>query len=512
MRDAFGTGLNRLRLFCGNRECAAAFQLFASRFPPAFPFGFIKKIGNHPFADLLRGCLSIEAFQNVPDKRDRVIFGQLFGCGEVACLAREKMFRRNNGQILGGVLELHRVGFFAGKIDQDLIEKKIPLCDPAKAPALVQTKRARLERVQFLGRFGSQFAGFDEFLELRVHESRTNYDEGSPWQATECLRLPSRVWHETLRAVATTSIWFWLAFNAGVFVALIVDLVQFKHRGRELSMRAAAQRTAIWIVLSLLFNLVVWKIRGPDKALEFLTGYVIEYSLSVDNIFVFVLIFAYFRVPPMAQHRALVWGIVGALVMRGVMIWLGIELVNRFEFILYVFGAFLLVSAWRMFFVKQKPQDFGQSWVMRCCLRAFPITPEFHDEHFKARVNDRWMLTPLALALIVIDVMDLVFAVDSIPAVFAITRDPFIVYTSNICAILGLRSLYFLLAKMVDRFIYLQTGLAFILGFIGIKMIVADYYPISNWISLAVIVFALGVTITISMIVTRHRAAADNRK
>ena len=271
-------------------------------------------------------------------------------------------------------------------------------------------------------------------------------------------------------------------------------------------MRAAGHRVAIWIVLSLLFNLVVWKIRGPDKALEFLTGYVIEYSLSVDNIFVFILIFAYFRVPPMAQHRALVWGIVGALVMRGVMIWLGIELVNRFDFILYIFGAFLLVSAWRMFFVEQEPQDFGKSWVMRCCLRAFPITPEFHDEHFKARVNGRWMLTPLALALIVIDVMDLVFAVDSIPAVFAITRDTFIVYTSNICAILGLRSLYFLLVKLIDRFIYLKTGLAIILAFVGIKMIARDLFTIPTPISLAVVVAVLATTIAVSMAATRRDA------
>ena len=319
--------------------------------------------------------------------------------------------------------------------------------------------------------------------------------------------MPSRAERETLRAVATTSIWFWLAFNAGVFVALTVDLVQFKHRGRELSMRAAAQRTAIWIILLLLFNLVVWKIRGPDKALEFLTGYVIEYSLSVDNIFVFILIFAYFRVPPLAQHRALVWGIVGALIMRGLMIWLGIELVNRFDFILYIFGAFLLVSAWRMFFVKQKPQDFGQSWVMRCCLRAFPITPEFHDEHFKARVNNRWMLTPLALALIVIDVMDLVFAVDSIPAVFAITRDTFIVYTSNVCAILGLRSLYFLLAKLIDRFIYLKNGLAIVLAFVGTKMILRDVFDIPTPVSLAFIVITLTITIMISVMVTRKRNA-----
>ena len=299
-----------------------------------------------------------------------------------------------------------------------------------------------------------------------------------------------------------TSIWFWLAFNAGVFVALTVDLVQFKHRGRELSMRAASQRTAIWVVLSLLFNLLVWKIRGPDKALEFLTGYVIEYSLSVDNIFVFILIFQYFRVPPVAQHRALVWGIVGALIMRGVMIWLGVALVERFDFVLYFFGAFLLVSAWRMFFGKQEPKDFGEGWVTRCCNWAFPVTPVFHDEHFKAKVNGKWMLTPLALALIVIDVMDLVFAVDSIPAVFAITRDPFIIYTSNICAILGLRSLYFLVAKMIARFIYLKNGLAIVLAFVGAKMMLRDIFEIPILLSLGFVVGVLGATIIISMIVT----------
>lgn len=308
----------------------------------------------------------------------------------------------------------------------------------------------------------------------------------------------------------TTSIWFWLAFNAGVFVALALDLVQFKHRGRELSMRAATQRTAIWIVLSLLFNLVVWKIRGPEKALEFLTGYVIEYSLSVDNIFVFVLIFQYFRVPPMAQHRALVWGIVGALVMRGIMILLGVALVQRFDFILYFFGAFLLVSAWRMFFVKQEPKDFGESWVMRCCSWAVPVTPVFHDEHFKAKVNGKWMLTPLALALIVIDVMDLVFAVDSIPAVFAITRDPFIIYTSNICAILGLRSLYFLVAKLIDRFVYLRNGLAIVLAFVGAKMMLRDIFEIPTLLSLGIVIGVLGTTIVISMIATRRANSTDS--
>ena len=287
---------------------------------------------------------------------------------------------------------------------------------------------------------------------------------------------------------------------------MALDLVQFKHRGRPLSIRAAAQRTLIWIGLSLLFNLLVWKIRGPDKALEFFTGYVIEYSLSVDNIFVFVLIFAYFQVPAMAQHRALVWGIVGALVMRGVMIGIGVALVDRFDFILYFFGAFLIVSAWRMFFIRQEPHDLAQSWVMRCCLKAFPITKEFHGEHFKAKIDGRWMLTPLALALIVIDVMDLVFAVDSIPAVFAITRDPFIVYTSNICAILGLRSLYFLLVKMIDRFIYLKSGLAIVLAFVGLKMVTRDLMTIPIPISLAIVIATLTATIAVSMAATRKNS------
>ena len=273
-------------------------------------------------------------------------------------------------------------------------------------------------------------------------------------------------------------------------------------------MRAATHRTLIWIGLSLLFNLLVWKIRGPEKALEFLTGYVIEYSLSVDNIFVFVLIFQYFRVPPMAQHRALVWGIVGALIMRGIMIMLGVVLVERFEFILYFFGAFLLVSAWRMFFVKQEAKNFGQSWVMRCCSWAFPVTPVFHDEHFKARVNGKWMLTPLALALIVIETMDIVFAVDSIPAVFAITRDSFIIYTSNICAILGLRSLYFLVAKMITRFVYLKTGLAIVLAFVGAKMMLRDVFEIPTLLSLGFVVGVLGATIVLSMIATRRANAA----
>ena len=310
----------------------------------------------------------------------------------------------------------------------------------------------------------------------------------------------------------TTSIWFWIAFNVGVFIALTIDLAQFKHRGRELSMRAATRRTAIWIVLSLLFNLLVWKLRGPDKGLEFLTGYVIEYSLSVDNIFVFVIIFAYFKVPPMAQHRALVWGIMGALVMRGIMILLGLTLVSRFHFILYIFGIFLVVTAIRMFFGKAGEPDFGESLVMRFCRNWIPITPEFYGENFIARVGNRWMLTSLGVALIVIDVMDLIFAVDSIPAVFAITQDPFIVYTSNICAILGLRSLYFMVARMMNRFVYLKIGLAFVLGFVGLKMIMANYFPVPTLISLGIIMIILAITVVISVLATQNRDGADDRK
>ena len=310
----------------------------------------------------------------------------------------------------------------------------------------------------------------------------------------------------------TTSIWFWIAFHIGVFIAIGIDLFTFKRRGRELSVRAAFRRTAIWLIVSLGFNALVWRIKGPHHALDFLTGYLIEYSLSMDNIFVFVLIFAHFRVPPLAQRRVLVWGIVGALVMRGTMIWCGIALVQRFHFVLYLFGLFLLITAARMFFRKHPARDFTEGWVLRTCRRILPMTREFHAEHFHVRVDGRWMFTPLALTIIVIEVTDLIFAVDSIPAIFAITRDPFIVYTSNICAILGLRSLYFLLAGLMDRFIYLRTGLAFVLAFVGIKMIVADYLPVPRSLSLGIIVLILAVTIGISMMKTQNLAAAERQK
>jgi len=297
-----------------------------------------------------------------------------------------------------------------------------------------------------------------------------------------------------------------------VFIAIGIDLFTFRLRDRELSMRAAARRSVLWIVVSLAFNALVWRIKGPHHGLDFFTGYLIEYSLSMDNIFVFVVIFTHFRVPPRAQHRVLVWGIVGALIMRGTMIVCGIALVQRFHFILYVFGVFLLITAVRMLFQKHPAPELTETWVMRICQRFLPITDEFHNQHFRVRVNDRWMLTPLALTMIVIEVTDLAFAVDSIPAIFAITRDPFIVYTSNICAILGLRSLYFLLAGLMNRFIYLRTGLALVLGFVGIKMIIADYVPLPRVLSLGIIALILGITIALSMVKTQNRVAAEGKK
>jgi tellurite resistance protein TerC len=286
---------------------------------------------------------------------------------------------------------------------------------------------------------------------------------------------------------------------------LSIDLVGFNRKAHVVSIREALSWSIVWVLLSLSFNLLVWHTRGPEAALDFFTAYVIEYSLSVDNIFVFVLIFTYFQVPRKYQHRVLVWGIIGALILRGVMIWIGVALVERFHFVLYIFGAFLLITGLRMLVSRGEEIDLESNFVLRLCRRWMRVTPDYHEQHFMVKVEDRWMLTPMALVLIVIDIMDLVFAVDSIPAVFAITTDQFIIYTSNICAILGLRSLYFVLAHVIDRFIYLKTGLALVLGFVGGKMILADSIHIPNWASLTIIVVILGVTIYTSMRATRRQ-------
>jgi tellurite resistance protein TerC len=302
------------------------------------------------------------------------------------------------------------------------------------------------------------------------------------------------------------SIWFWVAFHLGVLVALAIDL--FSDGGRDrISLSSAIRRSLLWICLSLGFNAFVWWWQGADQAVDFFTGYLIEYSLSVDNIFVFGLIFAYFRVPPQYEHRVLIWGILGALAMRAIMIGLGVALVSRFHFVLYVFGAFLVITGLRMLFGKTQPINLEHNFILRTVRRMVPVTSDYQGPKFIVLVGGRRMLTPLALVLIIIELMDLVFAVDSIPAVLAITRDTFIVYTSNICAILGLRSLYFLLANLVSRFIFLRIGLAIILCFVGLKMLVEWWVRIPSWLSLIIIIAVLAVTTMVSFFATRKQAA-----
>ncbi|HEY1583765.1 MAG TPA: TerC family protein [Chthoniobacterales bacterium] len=306
----------------------------------------------------------------------------------------------------------------------------------------------------------------------------------------------------------SVSIWFWIAFHLGVFAALAIDL--FSDRARErISLRSAALRTLGWVALSLGFNAIIWWWQGAEQAIDFFTGYLIEYSLSVDNIFVFGLIFAYFRVPPRYEHRVLLWGILGALAMRAIMIWLGVTLVARFHIVLYLFGAFLLITGLRMLAGKTQPINLEHNFVLRTTRRLLSVTSDYHGPKFIALVAGRRVLTPLALVLITIEVMDLIFAIDSIPAVLAITRDTFIVYTSNICAILGLRSLYFLLAHLVKRFVYLRIGLAIILCFVGSKMLAEHWLRMPSWISLLVIAIILAITTLASLLAAKGRPVAD---
>jgi tellurite resistance protein TerC len=304
-----------------------------------------------------------------------------------------------------------------------------------------------------------------------------------------------------------TPLWFWVIFNACVLMVLAIDLFGFQRRAHAPSLREAAVWTCIWIILSLGFNAFIWHWEGQAKALEFLTGYLVEYSLSVDNIFVFVLVFSSFQVPTQYQHRVLFWGILSALVLRGLMIGLGVAFIQSFHWVLYLFGIFLLFTGARMLWHKRTVRDFNQSRLVRLARRFLPIIDRYHGPQFSVRLeNGHRVLTPLALVLIVIEATDVLFAVDSIPAILGITTDPFIVYTSNICAILGLRSLYFLLAGLVDRVTYLKPALAVILAFIGIKMLLADIYPIPTVISLSVIASILLAAIGLSALSRRHRS------
>jgi tellurite resistance protein TerC len=307
-----------------------------------------------------------------------------------------------------------------------------------------------------------------------------------------------------------TNLWFWINFNAGVLCVLAIDLFAFQRKAHAPSTKEAAFWTLVWVTLSLGFNAAVWYWMGPAKGLEFLTGYLIEYSLSVDNIFVFVLIFSYFAVPAAYQHRVLFWGILSAFVLRGVMIGLGVAFIETFHWALDFFGAFLLFVGAKMFFGREKTVDIARNPLIGFVRTRLPVSDNYHGARFIIRRNGRRLLTPLAMVLIMVEATDILFDVDSIPAIFGITRDPFIVYTSNVCAILGLRSLYFLLAGVVHRFVYLRPALAIILSFIGIKMLLADVFYIPTAVSLGVVGLILLGAVGLSFLANRkHPATAE---
>ncbi len=305
------------------------------------------------------------------------------------------------------------------------------------------------------------------------------------------------------------SIWLWIGFNLFVLALLALDLGVFHQKVHKVSIKEATIWSIVWITLSLLFNLGVyffWDKLVPasdssnnEAALAFFTGYLLEKSLSVDNIFIFVVIFSFFAVPAAYQHRVLFWGIIGALIMRGILIVLGTTLLKEFHWIIYVFGAFLIFTGIRMAVQRNEEVHPEHNPIVKLLRRIMPVTENYEGEQFFVRRLGKLMATPLFLVLLIIESTDLIFAVDSIPAIFAVTDDPFIVYTSNVFAILGLRSLYFLLAGVVDKFYYLKLGLSAVLVFVGLKMVLADIYKIPIGVSLAVITGILTISIVASL-------------
>jgi tellurite resistance protein TerC len=301
------------------------------------------------------------------------------------------------------------------------------------------------------------------------------------------------------------SLWGWIWFNVAVLAILALDLGVLHRKSSKVSLKEAAIWSGVWVALSLCFALAIYRNMGPESGLEFLTGYLIEYALSVDNIFVFVLIFSYFSVPEKYQHRVLFWGIIGALVLRGVMIVAGSALVTRFAWTLYIFGAFLVFTGIRMALQKDDAAyNAERDPVLRLARKLIPVTPDYRGDKFFVKEPDktgrmRFAATPLFIVLIIVDTTDIIFATDSIPAIFAVTRDPFIVYTSNICAVLGLRALYFLLASVVDKFVYLKLGLSLVLVFIGAKMLLEHFLHIPIVAALGVVGLVLGSAIFASV-------------
>lgn len=298
--------------------------------------------------------------------------------------------------------------------------------------------------------------------------------------------------------------WAWIAVLGVILAMLAVDLVA--HRSAHVvGIREAALWSAIWVSLGLGFGAVIWAAYGAQAGGEYLAGYLIEKSLAVDNVFVFALIFTYFAVPREYQHRVLFYGVLGALVFRAIAIGGGAVLIDRFAWILYVFGAFLVYTGWRMYRHRDDEADPSKSLVLRLVRRYVPSTDEYHGQKFLVRKAGKWVATPLFMVLVSVETTDIIFAVDSIPAIFAVTQEPFLVFTSNAFAILGLRAMYFLLADLIDRFVYLKAGLSAILVFVGAKMLLLDVWKVPIALSLAVIATCLTIAVVASLRATRTR-------
>jgi len=297
----------------------------------------------------------------------------------------------------------------------------------------------------------------------------------------------------------------WLAFGSVIAVMFVLDLFVFNRKSHEIKFREALTWTIVWVSLAMAFNLGVWYYMGPAKALEFFTGYLIEESLSVDNLFVFIMIFSYFHVSRAQQPKILKWGIIGALVMRGVFILLGIELIERFHWMVYVFGAILIYTGFKMAFGGDEKVEPEKNPLVKLVRRFIPITKRSWGDKFFIKRRGIWSATPLFLTLIVVESSDLIFAVDSIPAVLAVTHDPFIVYSSNVFAIMGLRSLYYLLAHVMEMFVYLKLGVSFILAFVGAKMLLVDVIEIPLLLSLGMIIGTLTISILTSVLLAKKQ-------
>jgi tellurite resistance protein TerC len=307
--------------------------------------------------------------------------------------------------------------------------------------------------------------------------------------------------------------WMWTAFGTVVAVMLLLDLGVFHRKAHSVQPREALIWSTVWVLLAMSFAAVLYRLDGRQTAIEFTAGYVIELALSVDNLFVFLLLFGFFKVPESLQHRVLFWGIIGALIMRAGMIGAGALLLSRFHWIIYVFGAFLVITGIRMLRQGDDEMEPERNPVLKLVRRFVPVTDHYEGDRFFTRAPwgpdriIRTVATPLFVVLVLVETTDLVFAVDSIPAVFGVTRDPFVVYTSNVFAILGLRSLYFLLAAVVHRFWLLKPSLSVVLMFVGAKMLLADIYHVPTGISLAVIITILGGAVALSLLMPRDSAA-----